>query len=133
MIICHENLRALAKEILTAAGSTGDEPQLVSDNLVEANLAGHDSHGIGMLPRYVASVKTGELIPNQHAKIAIDNGPLVTVDGGAGYGQVIGKEAMDIAIDRVREHGVCVMTIRRSFHLGRIGAWGERCAAAGFL
>jgi len=64
MIICHENLRTLAKEILTAAGSTGDEPQLVSDNLVEANLAGHDSHGIGMLPRYVASVKTGELVPN---------------------------------------------------------------------
>ena len=133
MIISHENLRTLVKEIVTAAGSTGDEPQLVSDNLVEANLAGHDSHGIGMLPRYVASVQSGELIPNQHAKIAIDNGPLVTVDGGAGYGQVIGKEAMDIAIDRVREHGVCVMTIRRSFHLGRIGAWGERCAAAGFL
>ena len=47
MIISHENLRTLVKEIVAAAGSTGDEPQLVSDNLVEANLAGHDSHGIG--------------------------------------------------------------------------------------
>ena len=51
MIISHENLRMLAKDILIAAGSIGDEPQLVSDNLVDANLAGHDSHGIGMLPR----------------------------------------------------------------------------------
>ena len=49
MIIGHKNLRTLAKEILTAAGSIGDEPQLVANNLVDANLAGHDSHGIGML------------------------------------------------------------------------------------
>ena len=42
MIISHKNLRTLTKEIVTAAGSIGDEPQLVSDNLVEANLAGHD-------------------------------------------------------------------------------------------
>ena len=133
MIISHENLRTLTKEIVTAAGSIGDEPQLVSDNLVEANLAGHDSHGVGMLPRYVASVQTGELIPNQHATIAVDHGAMLTIDGGAGYGQVIGTESMDIAIDRARKHGVCVMTIRRSFHLGRIGAWGERCAASGLL
>ena len=44
MIICHENLRTLAKEILTAAGSADDEPQLVSDNLVEANLARSEEH-----------------------------------------------------------------------------------------
>ena len=133
MIIGHKNLRTLAKEILTAAGSIGDEPQLVANNLVEANLAGHDSHGIGMLPRYVAAVHTGELTPNQHAKIIVDHGMLVTIDGGAGYGQVIGTESMDIAIERTRKSGVCVMTIQRSFHLGRIGAWGERCAAAGLL
>ena len=133
MIISHDNLRTLAKDILTAAGSIGNEPQLVSDNLVDANLAGHDSHGVGMLPRYVAAVQAGELIPNQHARIVLDNGMLVTIDGGAGYGQVIGTESMDVAIERTQKYGVCVMTIRRSFHLGRIGAWGERCAAAGLL
>ena len=82
MIIGHKNLRTLAKEILTAAGSIGDEPQLVANNLVDANLAGHDSHGVGMLPRYVAAVHTGELTPNQHAKIIVDHGMLVTIDGG---------------------------------------------------
>ena len=79
MIISHDNLRTLAKDILTAAGSIGNEPQLVSDNLVDANLAGHDSHGIGMLPRYVAAVQAGELIPNQHARIVLDNGMLVAL------------------------------------------------------
>lgn len=133
MLIQHENLRAIAREIVAAAGSTGDEPQLVADNLVEANLAGHDSHGIGMLPRYIACVQTGELSINQHAEIVVDDGPIAAVDGNAGYGQVIGHEAMAIGIERAQQHGVCVLTTRRSFHLCRIGAWGEQCAAVGLL
>ena len=133
MLISQENLRAVAVEILLAAGSSGDEPGIVADNLVRANLAGHDSHGIGMLPRYVACVKTGGLIPNQHAEVVADEGPIITVDGRSGYGQVIGQEAMDIGIERAQSLGVCTLTIRQSFHLGRIGAWGERCAQAGLV
>jgi uncharacterized oxidoreductase len=123
----------VAVEILLAAGSSGDEPRIVAQNLVQANLAGHDSHGIGMLPRYIACVKTGELIPNQHATVVIDEGSIISIEGGAGYGQVIGQEAMDAGIERTRALGVCALTIRHSFHLGRIGAWGERCAEAGLV
>ena len=86
-----------------------------------------------MLPRYIACVKTGELIPNQHAEAVIDEGPIISIEGGAGYGQVIGQEAMDVGIERAHALGVCVLTIRHSFHLGRIGAWGERCAEAGLV
>jgi uncharacterized oxidoreductase len=86
-----------------------------------------------MLPRYIACVKTGELAINQHAAIVVDNGPLIVVDGHAGYGQVIGKEAMAIGIERTRQYGVCVMAIRQSFHLCRIGLWGEQCAQAGMI
>ena len=92
MLIQSRNLQTMAVEILLAAGSSGDEPQIVAKNLVQANLAGHDSHGIGMLPRYVACVKTGELIPNQHATVVKDEGSIISIDGGAGYGQVIGKK-----------------------------------------
>ena len=133
MLIQSQNLQAVAVEILLAAGSSGDEPRIVAENLVRANLAGHDSHGIGMLPRYIACVKTGELIPNQHAEVVIDEGPIISIEGGAGYGQVIGQEAMDVGIERAHTLGVCVLTIRHSFHLGRIGAWGERCAEAGLV
>ena len=86
-----------------------------------------------MLARYIECTKTGELRANQHAEIAVDHGSMLVIDGHAGYGQVIGREAMDIGIARAREHGVCVLAIRRSFHLCRIGAWGERCAAAGMV
>ena len=132
-IIKDDNLRAVVREIVTAAGSTGEEPAMVADNLVYANLTGHDSHGVGMIPRYIRAVGNGELRPNAHATILHEDGPMLAVDGGAGYGQVIGVEAMDLGIERARRHGVCVLTIRRSFHLCRIGAWGEQCARAGMV
>jgi uncharacterized oxidoreductase len=132
-IIQHDALTAVISQIVSAAGSRDDEPDLVASNLVYANLTGHDSHGVGMIPRYIAAVHTGELRPNQHASIEVDDGPMLTIDGNAGYGQVIGREAMELGIDRAREHGVCVMAIRNSFHLCRIGAWGQQCARAGMV
>jgi len=131
--IPHENLRALIREIVAAGGSTGDEPRMVADNLVYANLTGHDSHGVQMIPIYMEAVRSGGLKPNQHAQIVIDHGMVVTIDGNAGYGQVIGVEAMETGIERAREHGVCVLAIRNSFHLCRIGAWGQQCADAGMV
>ncbi|MGI9332504.1 MAG: malate/lactate/ureidoglycolate dehydrogenase [Gammaproteobacteria bacterium] len=131
--IRQHNLIAVVRDIVAAAGSTGEEPALVAQNLVDANLSGHDSHGVGMLPRYIACVHSGELAPNQHAEVLNDGGATLVVDGKAGYGQVVGREAMAIGIERAREHGVCTMTIRRSFHLCRIGAWAEQCADAGMV
>jgi uncharacterized oxidoreductase len=133
MLIKHDKLRAIVRAICTAAGSKGDEPAQVADNLVDANLTGHDSHGVGMLPRYVACVLIGELTPNQHVKVLKDDGTILMLDGGKGYGQVIGREAMTLGIERARRHGVCVLTVRDSFHLCRIGAWAEQCAAAGMV
>lgn len=129
----HDNLRTLIREIVRAAGSEGPEPRIVSDNLVDANLAGHDSHGVQMVAIYMDAVRSGELVPNRHAEIAQDHGAVLTIDGCAGYGQVIGIEAMRIGIERAREHGVCVVALINSFHLSRIGAWGEQCAAAGMV
>jgi len=129
----HENLRAVVRAICAAAGSKGEEPALVADNLVEANLTGHDSHGVGMLPRYIACVRSGTLKPNAQVKIVSDLGAMLVLDGDSGYGQVIGRETTDLAIERARAHGVCVVALRNSFHLCRIGAWAERCAAAGMI
>ena len=98
----HNNLRAAVRAMISAAGSSGDEPELVADNLVYANLTGHDSHGVGMLPTYMGCVLTGELKGNQHASVISEEGAVVVIDGNAGYGQVIGGEAMDIGIDRAR-------------------------------
>ncbi len=119
--------------IVAAGGSEPREARMVAQNLVAANLLGHDSHGVGMIPRYVDALLEGGLSVNQHPKVKVDAGALLALDGCQGYGQVIGHEAMEMAIARARQHGTCVMTLRRSHHLGRIGQWGEQAVAQGFI
>jgi len=131
--IAATNLEDVCRRIAAARGSTAEEAEQVAINLVAANLKGHDSHGVGMLPRYIKATFTGELNINSHAEVVADHGVIVQIDGNAGYGQVIGKEAMAIAIERAKTFGLCVMTVRNSFHLCRIGAWGEQCAEAGLV
>jgi uncharacterized oxidoreductase len=97
------------------------EAALVAHNLVEANLTGHDSHGVGMLPRYVENLLAGGLKANQQLRIVTDHGSLLTLDGQAGYGQVMGHEAMALGIARARQHGVAVLGLANSHHIGRIG------------
>jgi len=119
--------------VVRAGGSEAREAKLVAGNLVTANLTGHDSHGVGMIPRYVDSLLEGGLKVNQHPKIVVDGGAMITLDGQQGYGQVIGLEAMEIGIARAKQHGLCVMGLGRSHHLCRIGQWAEQAVAAGLI
>ena len=119
--------------VVAAGGSNAREARIVAENLVTANLTGHDSHGVGMIPRYVDSLLEGGLVVNQHPKIVFDGGAMISLDGQAGYGQVIGMEAMDIGIARAKQHGMCVMGLGRSHHLCRIGQWAEQAVAAGLI
>ncbi|MCG6874159.1 MAG: malate/lactate/ureidoglycolate dehydrogenase [Betaproteobacteria bacterium] len=128
-----EPLARAIEAVVVAGGSEPREAKLVAENLVVANLMGHDSHGIGMIPRYVASLLEGELTANQHPEVKLDGGALLALDGRKGYGQVIGFEAMQMAVERARQYGTCVMTLSNSHHLGRIGHWAEMAVAEGFI
>src|ERR1700704_989513 len=99
-----EPLTRAIEAIVAAGGSAPREARMVAENLVTANLMGHDSHGIGMIPRYVDSLLEGGLSVNQHPKVQLDTGALLALDGCQGYGQVIGAEAMALAIERAKEH-----------------------------
>lgn len=126
-----EELHAFVRDTCARLGSSETEQALVADQLVGANLAGHDSHGVGMMPAYVAGALSGELTVNSHPTIVSDLGVLSVLDGNMGFGQVNGFEAMEHAIDRARTHGAAIVGLRNSYHIGRIGHWGEQCAAAG--
>jgi uncharacterized oxidoreductase len=119
--------------VVAGFGSSADEIDAVARNLVEANLTGHDSHGIGMLPRYAAALLEGGLKPNTHVRTVLDAGALLRLDGDAGFGQVIGREAMALGIARANERGSAIVALGNSHHLGRIGAWAEQAAAAGLV
>ena len=126
----HGRLLANVAELLEASGSSEQEALIVADHLVEANLKGHDSHGVIRAAKYVAWVEEGELITNRHAEIVTDKGSLLVVDGAFGYGQVIGREAMALVAERARANGLRAVAIRNSGHLGRFGARPEQLAEA---
>jgi len=128
-----ESLKAVARAIVGRTGSSAREAELVADQLVEANLTGHDSHGVGMLPRYIEVFRLGRLMVNQHVSVVLDAGALLTLDGNMGYGQVMAYEAMQMGIARAAAHGVAVVGLSNSHHIGRIGHWAEQCIAAGLV
>src|SRR3954452_17779316 len=129
----NRQLAAAVRELMRGFGSQPTEVELVTENLLQANLTGHDSHGIGMLPRYADAFGEGWLQPNAHAEIRGDSGATLSLDGRAGFGQVIGHEAMQIGITRAKQHGCCVLALGNSHHLGRIGAWAEMAVAEGLI
>src|SRR5471030_2851081 len=131
--IAPDTLHAYVSAIWTHAGSTPREARLVADHLVMANLSGHDSHGVGMIPRYMASLADNELQLNTHAEVVRDVGAVLTIDGRKGFGQVVAYEAMEHGIERAKKLGVCAVGLRNAHHIGRIGHWAEQCAAAGLV
>ena len=133
IVLTAPRLKAAIEAIVAKGGSVPREADLVAGNLVMANLTGHDSHGVGMIPRYVDSLLEGGLAVNEHPAVLFDTGVLLRLDGRHGYGQVIGEEAMTLGMDRARAHGVCVMTLANAHHLGRIGHFAEIAVAAGLV
>ncbi|MDH4192239.1 MAG: malate/lactate/ureidoglycolate dehydrogenase [Betaproteobacteria bacterium] len=132
-IIQFRPLERAIMSLVAAGGSDEREARLVASNLVLANLCGHDSHGVGMVPRYVDALKVGALRANQRIETKLDAGALLSLDGRLGYGQSVGDEAMHLAIARARAHGSCIMTLANAHHLGRIGHWAEMAVAEGFV
>jgi uncharacterized oxidoreductase len=128
-----QSLQAQVATVLIAAGSTPEEAATVAANLVLANLSGHDSHGVGMLPRYVDAVLEGGLKPNTGVKVVLDTGSLLTLDGQRGYGQIVGAQAMALGMERAKTHGSCIMTLANAHHLGRIGHFAEMAVAQGLV
>ena len=119
--------------LFETAGSHTAEARAVASNLVLANLSGHDSHGIGMAPRYIDAIVEQGLIPNTGIQIRTDHGMLLGLDGQKGFGQIVGAQAMELAFERVQQHGACIFSLSHAHHLGRIGHFAEMAVARGWI
>jgi hydroxycarboxylate dehydrogenase B len=133
MIIAADALTAFAARIIAGAGSAAAEAEEVAKHLVEANLKGHDSHGVGMIPTYVKNVKAGHLRPNQHAKIVSEFGTIAVFDGAMGYGQVTARETTEWGIAKAKSAGLAAFALRNTHHVARVGTYGELAAEAGLI
>lgn len=133
MLIQAESLTRFVVAIFVSGGAAEEDAYTTADHLVLANLKGHDSHGVGMIPSYVHALLRNNLQVTAHAKIVHEHGSVALVDGQSGLGQVVAKEATDIAIRKARELGLASVGLRNAHHIGRIGTYGEQCAEANLV
>ncbi len=131
--ITAQALTDLVTEIFEHTSCSDQESRRIADNLVDANLTGHDSHGVVRTGRYVDWLADGVQLPDQTLDVLIDEPTLMLVDGQYGMGQTVGPLAVELGIERADKHGLSIVALRKSGHLGRIGAFAEKAAAAGLV
>jgi uncharacterized oxidoreductase len=133
MQIPSKTLSGFASDIFAAAGCARDEADRVAHYLTIANLTGHPSHGVMRVPRYVAMMEKDMVRPGKSITMVTETDSIAAVDGHYGFGQTIGEQAVDLGIEKARNHGVSVISVRNVGHLGRIGDWPTRAAAQGMV
>jgi uncharacterized oxidoreductase len=133
MIVLHTELRGIANEILTRAGASGANADCVAVHLVNANLAGVDTHGVWQLPGYVAAIQRGELLPQATPALLLDQPAALLVTGNWGFGQVAALEAAAQVTRKAQACGIAVASIVQSHHIGRLGEYAERSASQGVI
>jgi len=130
MTIGHVQLKQQIAAIFAAAGCRGEEPRGISHHLVEANLVGHDSHGVIRVPMYEQWLREGKVLANRELRVVSDQETIAIVDGELGFGQIMGQRAMQLAIDKASQHGIGIVGLRNTGHLGRIGDWVTQAVEA---
>ncbi|OED38456.1 hypothetical protein AB833_19815 [Chromatiales bacterium (ex Bugula neritina AB1)] len=131
--LCPKRLCEYLSRVFVAAGANESEALAIAENLVDANLAGHDSHGVVRVPRYLRDERRKHVKFGQSVEMVIDGGAFTLLEGRFGFGQVLGRQSVEIGISKASEHGVALVALRNAGHLGRIGEWAEQAADAGYI
>lgn len=128
-----EGLRRLIAAMIEAAGWPADDAAEVARHLVLANLSGHDSHGVGILPLYWSAWRAGELRPANRPIDRVCAPPFLVVDGQVAMGQPTTARALARACEIALAHGVAILNLLDAHHIGRIGDYAEQAAARGLV
>jgi hydroxycarboxylate dehydrogenase B len=128
-----ETLERIVRDIFIGWGAPGDDAAWVATMLVRANLRGHDSHGVIRVPHYVRSLKAGETNPKPDVKIEHETPVLARIDGDLGFGQVVARRGITLAIEKAKAQGLSAVTLRRTNHVGRLADYAETAAREGLI
>ena len=123
-------LKTQLTKILVALDTPDDLAEVVSNSLVGANLAGHDSHGVMLVPGYAAQIRAGTLKPTVRASVEPASAMLATlaVNGASGWGPPAAFLAADVTMERAPQYGIGAAVIRQCQHIGRVGQYAEHIA-----
>jgi LDH2 family malate/lactate/ureidoglycolate dehydrogenase len=122
-------LRAFCRDLAAAGGASPAASGLIAESLVASNLRGVDSHGVSLLPYYLAQWKSGDVDVRGTGRIAGESGACITFDAQNAIGQPIAAACCDHAVRLAGEFGVGVVTARESNHFGAAAFWAKRICA----
>ena len=132
-VIERERLERVTRDIFAARGVPRDDAAWVATLLVRANLRGHDSHGVIRIPSYIREMKRGQLNPTPDIKVTMETPTIAMLDGDQGFGQVVARRGITLAIAKARAQGLSVVTLMRTNHVGRLADYAEMAAARGLV
>jgi LDH2 family malate/lactate/ureidoglycolate dehydrogenase len=119
--------------LLNSLGATPDEAFLVARLLVEANLSGHDSHGVMQIPGYLDAHAESLIVPGARFTRERETPATALLDGHWGFGHRLAYEAMQLAIDKARRCGISAVGAYHCYHVGHLGAYALLAAEAGMV
>jgi L-2-hydroxycarboxylate dehydrogenase (NAD+) len=122
------DLQEFTKLAFVKVGVNEEHAEIVAHHLVVANLRGVDSHGVARIPYYIKGIEMGEVNTNPKIRTIVDKSAMALVDGDFGLGQVIGRHATKIAIEKAAEFGIGVVGVRRTSHVGMLAYYGMMIA-----
>lgn len=125
LVVSAELLRRQLADILAAWGMPADYIEQTADVMIDTDLCGIDSHGVGMLSAYNSWRKMGKLIFDAPITVVNDIPSMALLDGGSGLGHPAGTKAMAMAIDKAKATGVGMVTVRKSNHFGAAGFYAK--------
>lgn len=122
-----------ARTLLTTAGLEHDKAAAVADILVQGDLMGHNTHGLALLPGYLAELESGAMEKLGTPAVLADHPAAVTWDGRRLPGPWLVLQAMALATERAATQGTCTVVIRRSHHIACLAAYLQRATDQGLM
>ena len=126
-------LHSITRRIFVAAGATRHVADDVAEILVNANLAGHDSHGVLRIPAYLRGIESGGLVPDAEPETVKETANTMFFDGKQCFGHYTARQAMNRAIEKAKEADICSASLVNTGHIGRLGEYAEAAAGAGCI
>ncbi|PWG61525.1 Ldh family oxidoreductase [Sediminicurvatus halobius] len=131
LVVTPEALQEHCSAILAHHGLPAADAGVVAASLVDANLRGVDSHGVTRMTIYVERLQRGLVAARPDIRVVQDRGASLLLDGDNGMGAVVASRALDIALERLPQHGSVTVGVRNTNHYGSGAYYAERAADAG--
>src|SRR5665213_1917892 len=128
-----DRLTHIGAALLKAAGASDEEAHAVAVGCVNANLAGHDSHGIIAIPTYIDRIKAGHIVPGAPWSIVQESPTTTVIDGHWGFGFHVNAKAMALTIEKAKTANVAACTVFRQSHVGRLAAYPMMAMREGMI